>query len=132
MPANPFKIVTSVDDPLDASSVTVGEPGVSVSNFLTIQSFTNLAAMTGAITAAWHALVRLDSDLFSGLWVPYLFAMMFGLISILISVDGLKKPKSSDYDWSKVVTAIFIAIINSLVLASAVVGAGLVGVAPAT
>jgi hypothetical protein len=44
-------------------------------------------------------------------------------VSILISLDGLKKANSAKYDLGSVAGAIFIAVINSLVLASAVVGA---------
>jgi hypothetical protein len=115
-----FKTTTSVDSPLDASSGDVQKP--LVSDFLTVQSLTNFAAMTGSITAAWNGLRTLNPQLFSGIWVPYAFAFLFGFVSILISLDGLKK-NSGKLDFGSIAGAIFIGVINSIVLASAVVGA---------
>jgi hypothetical protein len=119
-----LKTTTGGASPLDASNGTEEKPAVS--DFLTIQSLTNFAAMTGSITAAWGALQRLNPNLFSALWVPYAFAGVFGLVSILISLDGLKKAGSEKLELGDVLGAIFIAVINSLVLASAVVGADIV------
>jgi hypothetical protein len=116
-----FKTTTSAESPLDASSGDVKKP--LVSDFLTVQSLTNFAAMTGSITAAWNGLRTLNPQLFSGLWVPYAFAFLFGFVSILISLDGLKKKNSGKLDAGSLAGAIFIAVINALVLASAVVGA---------
>jgi hypothetical protein len=78
--------------------------------------------MTGSISAAWHALQRLNPQLFSPLWVPYAFAGIFGLVSILISLDALTKSGSPKLDPGNVLGAAFIAVINALVLAGAVVG----------
>lgn len=122
--ASLFKASTSADSPLDASGGTGAQSAVS--DFLTVQSLTNFAAMTGSISAAWHALQRLNPTLFSTLWVPYGFAALFGLVSILTSLDGLKKQGSTKLDRGTVLAAFFIAVINSLVLASAVVGADVV------
>jgi hypothetical protein len=119
--ASLFKTTTSSDSPLDASGGDSGKPGVS--GFLTIQSLTNFAAMTGSITAAWRALARLNAALFSPLWVPYAFAAVFGFVSILMSLDGLRKSGSTKLDTGSLLGAIFTAAINALVLASAVVGA---------
>lgn len=116
-----LKTTTSGESPLDASSGNEAKPAIS--DFLTIQSLTNFAAMTGSITAAWRVLQRLNPELFSALWVPYAFAGVFGFISILISLDGLKKTGSTKLEWGDFLGAIFIAVINALVLASAVVGA---------
>jgi hypothetical protein len=116
-PANLFRTNTSSDSPLDGSGGTATKPAVS--DFLTIQSLTNFAAMTGAITAAWNALQRLG-PLWKELWVPYAFAAVFGLVSILISLDGLKKDGKPQI--GTLLAAIFVAVINALVLASAVVG----------
>ena len=54
---NVFRTTTASESPLDGSGGTQAKPAVS--DFVTVQSFTNFAAMTGAITAAWHALERL-------------------------------------------------------------------------
>jgi hypothetical protein len=117
---NLFKTTTSLDSPLDASGGDAQKPPIS--DFLTVQSLTNFAAMTGAITAAWSALRTLNSQLFSSIWVPYVFALFFGIASVLMSLDGLKKGNSAKPDAGSVAAAVFIALINTLVLASAVVG----------
>jgi hypothetical protein len=123
---NVFKTTTSEQSPLDASRGT--EAKSTVSDFLTVQSFTNFAAMTGAITAAWSGLQKLIPGA-STLWVPYLCAFTWGLISILISIEGLKTTGESStkkLELGTVFQAIFVAVINSLVLAGAVVGTKLV------
>jgi hypothetical protein len=116
---NVFATTTRADSPLDASGGT--DTKAAVSDFLTIQSFTNFAAMTGAITAAWNALQRLTPQA-EGIWVPYAFAGVFALISLLISLDGLKKNGSTKLEAGTVLGAIFVGVINALVLAGAVVG----------
>jgi hypothetical protein len=114
-----------MDSPLDASRGT--ETKSTVSGFLTVQSFTNFAAVSGAITAAWGALQKLIPGA-SALWVPYLFAFVWGGISILISIEGLKTTSgaSKELKLGTVLQAVFVAAINSLVLAGAVVGTRLV------
>ena len=119
-----FKTTTSSVSPLDASGGT--DPGQSVSDFLTVQSFTNFAAMTGGLTMAWKALQKLSGSPLP--WVPYAMALVFGLCSVLMSLDGLKK--DGKFDWGNVLAAVFVAFLNSLVLASAVVGAGGVVLSP--
>ena len=118
---NVFKTTTNPVSPLDASAGTMEKPPVS--DFLTVQSFTNFAAMTGAITAAWNALQKLTPQA-STIWVPYLFSFVWAVISCWISWDGLKTTKdgSEKADIATVLQAGFVAFINSLVLASAVVG----------
>jgi hypothetical protein len=118
---NVFKTTTTLESPLDASAGTEAKP--TVSDFVTIQSFTNFAAMTGAITAAWRALQTLMPAA-SSLWVPYVFAFVWALVSFLISIGGLKTDKngSKKLEFGTVLGSIFIAFINSLVLAGAVVG----------
>jgi len=114
-----FKTTTTDDSPLDASGGTTSKPAVS--DFLTVQSFTNFAAMTGAITAAWHALQKLVPQA-SSLWVPYALAFAWAVISVLISIDGLKKTGSAKLEAGTLLGAVFVAFVNSLVLAGAVVG----------
>jgi NADH:ubiquinone oxidoreductase subunit 6 (subunit J) len=113
-----FRTTTSAQSPLDASG---GDSARTVSDFLTIQSFTNFAAMTGALTAAWNALQRVVPGA-SAIWVPYVFALAFAAVSILMSLDGLKKDGASHYDAGTVLGAVFVGVINALVLAGAVVG----------
>jgi hypothetical protein len=118
---NVFKTTTTAESPLDASTGTEAKP--TVSDFITVQSFTNFAAMTGAITAAWHALQTLTPGA-AAIWVLYLFAFVWAIVSFLISVDGLKKTKDGKekLELGTLVGAVFVALINSLVLAGAVVG----------
>jgi hypothetical protein len=122
---NTFKTTTSAESPLDASRGTDTKP--TVSDFLTVQSFTNFAAMTGAISAAWSGLQKLIPEA-STLWVPYGCAFIWALISILISIEGLKTTSSGSkkLEIGTILQAIFVAVINSLVLAGAVVGTRLV------
>jgi hypothetical protein len=117
--ANLFMTTTSADSPLDGSGGAATKPAVS--DFLTVQAFANFAAMTGGISAAWHALERL-APFFSSLWVPYLSAFAFGVISFLLSLEGLRAGGSPKIAPGHLWGALFIAVINALVLASAVVG----------
>ena len=114
MATNLFTVATRAESPLDAS-----QPGAArgISNFLTLQSFTNFAAMAGAISAAWHALRQLDPAL-ATLWVPYGFAFAWGVISFVMSWNALRRERNS----GTILAAVFIATVNALVLAGAVVG----------
>ena len=115
-----FKVSTAPDSRFAAAPGD--DPKHSVSNFLTVQSFTNFAAMTGAIAAAWQAM-QLVWPSTSAPWVPYIMAFAWGLISVWMSIETIKEPKSN------VAVAIFIAFLNSLVLAGAVVGTSSIGAA---
>ena len=114
MATNVFTVTTRAESPLDAS-----QPGSTrgISNFLTLQSFTNFAAMAGAISAAWHALRQLDPAL-AALWVPYGLSIAWGVISFVMSWDGLRR----EHQAGTILAGAFIAFINALVLAGAVVG----------
>ena len=116
-----LKTSVSPANPVDGSSGEGTSPP-QVSDFLTLQSLTNFGAMTGAITAAWNALKVLDVNRFSTVLVPFAFAFAFAIVSFLISLDGLKDT-AGKYNAGVVAGTIFIGIINSLILASAVVGA---------
>ena len=114
--ASIFTVTTSAAAPLDAS--LEGPPRTaSISNFITLQSFTNFAAMTGAISAAWHALQRLDPAL-AAVWVPYAMAALWAVISLAMSWQGLRREKQL----GSLLAAVFVGAINALVLAGAVVG----------
>jgi len=113
-----FKTSVASDQPLDGS-VPGGDR--TISDFLTIQSLTNFGAMTGGITAAWHALARLDTAL-SSLYVPYAFTLVFLLVSLVTS--GTAFMEAGRFKWGAFFGAVFIGVINSLVLAGAVVGTG--------
>jgi hypothetical protein len=116
-----FKTRTAPGSPLDGSRGN--EPGTSVSEFLTVQSFANFAMMAGAIAAAWHALQRVMPGAAS-IWTPYVCAFAWGVISLLMSLDGLPKPPGEGKrpELGTLLAAVFVAFLNSLVLASAVVG----------
>jgi hypothetical protein len=119
MPYSYFTVPTKARSPLDASAHGGGAPG-AVSNFLTLQSFTNFAAMAGAISAAWHAARQLDAGL-GAIWVPYALAGLWGVISFVMSWPGLRKEGNA----GTMLAAAFIALVNALVLAGAVVGTDL-------
>lgn len=117
---NVLTVKTNLDLPLDASHGDEAKPGVS--DFLTVQSFSNFAMMTGTITAAWHGLQKLIPEA-STLWVPYICAFAWAVISVLISLKGLKDQSGSNViGLGNFLGAIFVGVINSLVLAGAVVG----------
>lgn len=116
-----LKTSVSKQSPTDGSSAQGTDPP-QVSDFLTIQSLTNFGAMTGAITAAWNALIVLNAELFGAKWVPFAFAGAFAVVSLLISLDGLKDD-GGKFNLGTVVATIFIGLINALILASAVIGA---------
>ncbi len=113
-----FQTTTAADSPLDASQGTDTKP--TVSDFVTLQSFSNFAVMTGAITAAWNALQHWFPSAASP-WVPLAFALAWAAISLLTSLEGLKKG-SAKVEAGTIGAAIFVAVINALVLAGAVVG----------
>jgi hypothetical protein len=117
--ASVFMTTTGTDSPLDGSKGTDEKSGIS--DFLTVQSLANFGAVTGAITMAWGALRTINAALFSSTLVPLTFAMLFAVVSIAISRDGLKK--DGKFDWGNALAAIFVAVINALVLTSAVMGA---------
>src|SRR5215471_7309960 len=120
---NVFQTTTNPESPLDASTGTQAKPAVS--DFITAQSFTNFAATTGAFTAAWHALQNLTPWTWTAAkWVPLVFAFAWAIFSFLSSIDGLKKFKGGTerLDWGTLFGAGFVAFINALVLAGAVVG----------
>ena len=114
MATNLFTVTTRAESPLDASQPG---PARGISNFLTLQSFTNFAAMAGAISAAWHALRQLEPAM-ATLWVPYGFAFAWAAISFVMSWNGLRRERQP----GTVLAAAFIALVNALVLAGAVVG----------
>jgi hypothetical protein len=118
--ANVLKTATSGDFPLDGSTGDTKKPGVS--DFLTIQSLANFSAMAGALSVAWSGLKTLSPKWFSAIWVPYVGALLWALVSFLISLDGLKKEQK--HQVGIIAGAILIALINAIVLGSAVVGVG--------
>ena len=116
-----FKTTTSFVSPLDGSAGD--NAGHAVSDFVTVQAFTNFAAMTGGISAAWWGLQRFVPGA-AALWVPYAFAGGWAVVSFMMSLGGLKKPDGG-MDVGALLGAIFVAVINVFVLGGAVVGTGM-------
>lgn len=112
-----LKTSTSTRDVMNGADGDAGKPGVS--DFLTLQSFTNFAAMSGAITAAWHAAAA-ATCIAKGIWFPYGCAMRWAIISYLISRDGLQQ--GGKVPLGVTLQALFIGFINAMVLAGSVVG----------
>lgn len=106
-----------------SNSQTLGvsqEEQTSVSEFLTVQSLTNFAAITGAITIAWKALMTLSSSDFSTQWTPFVMALAWLVVSLIATAAQQdKSARTSVVFWT---TGIFIGIINALVLFGAVIG----------
>lgn len=119
---NVFKTTTSRNSPLDGSSGTAGDT-TNVSDFLTVQTFMNFGAMTGAITVAWRGLGVLMPAAKS-YWVPYGLAFGWAIISVILSIEGLGSATSGSTGQKigTLLQGIFVAFINALVLAEAVVG----------
>ena len=100
-----------------------------ISDFLTAQSLANFAAMTGALSAAWLGLQQIWPDGAKGKWVPYAGALVWAIISFLMSFGGLRELiKDKDFITAVgiILGTIFVAFLNALVLGSAVVGAQVV------
>lgn len=122
--ADVFKTSTAKEAVTDGSQGSTDKPGVS--DFLTVQSFTNFAAMSGAITAAWNAAPILLPQA-AGNWFPYAMAFLWAVISYQISKDGLGTDDGTGkkvVPWGTTLQALFIAFLNALVLGGSVVGTG--------
>ena len=124
---NVFMTKSSKQAPQDGSSDSGAGDDTKISDFLSVQALANFGAMTGGITAAWHALASLNAQL-ATLWVPYGFALLWGVTSIVMSSDALKK--NGNLDAGKIIAVLFVALINVLVLGSAVVGTGVPVIPP--
>ncbi len=114
---NVFKTSTRDESPLDGSGGSSSKD--TVSDFLTIQSFANFPTMVGALTAVWHGLQRPLPQLAS-IWTPYILAAAFGLVSYVSSLNGLKK--NGKLEFGTCLSGAFVALLNSIVLAGAIVG----------
>lgn len=114
-------LFTSVDRTNPTNSQTMGiapADQVMVSDFLTVQSLTNFAAMTGAITVAWKALEAVDHGSFSTQWTPFVMALIWLIVSLTTTAAREATVRKSVGFWAP---AIFIGAINSLVLFGAVI-----------
>jgi hypothetical protein len=124
--SNVFMTTTSRERPLDGYADSAGGEGFAadrtakVSDFLTVQSFANFAVSTGAISMAWQALRQLDADTFDSRWVPFVFCAVFAAISF-----GSSRLRAQDAGLTTLVSGVFVAVVNGLVLFSAVLGAQL-------
>jgi hypothetical protein len=116
-------LFTSVSKANPSNSQTEGvesDDQTTASEFLTVQSLTNFAAMTGALTVAWKALIALSSASFSTQWTPFFMALAWFVVSLVTTVaqqdSAGRKNVGSWASWT------FIGIVNSLVLFAAVIG----------
>jgi hypothetical protein len=124
----PFMTTTMSSDPLDGrvSKITGGTGGAyqltgepkEVSDFVTVQSLTNFAAMTGALTAAWAGLRQVPWAFLDSKWIPFILSVFFGVISYIVSDLPGSREK-----WA----AGLIGFLNALILFAAVVGSTQVG-----
>lgn len=71
-----FFVGVDKENPTSAATADMNaDSQVKSSAFLTVQSFTNFAAVTGAISTAWLALKALDSDHFDSTLWPFLLSI---------------------------------------------------------
>jgi hypothetical protein len=115
-------LFTSVDRANPSNSQTISLQSADqtrASDFLTVQSLANFAAMTGAITVAWKALQAVSESTFSARWTPFVLALLWLAVSLTATAAQEPALRKSPGFW---VTAIFIGILNSAVLFGAVIG----------
>jgi hypothetical protein len=116
-------VLTSARDDNPTNSNTVRVPDsrqTEISSFLTIQSLTNFASVTGAITIAWKALQALDESTFTSQWTPFLLSVAWLLASLALSANAAdKETRRSGAFWASV---IFVGLLNMLVLFAAALG----------
>jgi hypothetical protein len=89
------------------------------SDFLTVQSFTNFAAVTGAVTTAWKALESLNSSLFGPNYTPFCLALLWLVVSVSLAVQADRSHVRTWAFWS---SSLFIGTLNALVIFAAVIG----------
>ena len=115
-------LLTSVSTQNPTNSDTTGADPTSqtrVSDFLTVQSLTNFATMVGAITLAWKALTEVSSRIFGSQWTPLALALGWLVVSLVVSAQAQGSARIQGRFW---VSAIFIGILNTLVLFAAAIG----------
>ena len=88
------------------------------SAFLTIESFTNFTAATGAITTAWLALQALDDQFIDRVW-PFWLSVAWLIFSLII---GARSGAASEEMIKFWVSGIFLGFFNALTLFAAVSG----------
>lgn len=91
-----------------------------VSDFLTVQSLTNFAAMTGAITVAWKALQQVQNSWFHTIWTPLALAELWLVVSLIMS--AYQQDRATNTKASYWASTLFIGFLNSLVLFAAAIG----------
>jgi hypothetical protein len=93
-----------------------------VADFVTQQTFVSLTGCTALVKTIWEGLKSLD-DLFQSLWIAFGLCCVLGLVQFAISlVTLLGKDKGL-----QIGIAFTIAVLNTLVLWSAVAGVGKAG-----
>lgn len=114
-----FFVGVSKDNPTSAATADKG-PGDQTKNsaFLTVQSFTNFSAATGAITTAWLALQALDADRFDTRVTAFALALGWLLMSLITGAKASTEARTASF-W---VSSVFLGFLNSLTLFAAVIG----------
>lgn len=120
-----FFVGVAKDNPTSAATADRSANDQTKSSaFLTVQSFTNFSAATGAITTAWLALQSLDAATFDTKWCPFLLAIGWLLVSLVTSAQaGAPDVKKTSF-W---VSSLFLGFLNSLTLFAAVIGLSTAG-----
>jgi hypothetical protein len=116
-------LFTSVSKKNLTNSQTMGvldADETKISEFLTIQSLANFAAMTGALTVAWKALEHIGSAWTTSYWVPFALSEAWALVSLVLSAS--QQDRVTQRSLGFWIPALFIGFINSLILFAAVLG----------
>lgn len=113
MRANPFMTTVSRGS-IDGNTGVIGEgEHTSVSEFLTVQSLSNFPVVAAAISTTWGGL-RVAWSGFDYYYTPAVFCLFYAVVSMVTS--------DLDRNHRVVISAAFVAVVNSMVLFSAVIG----------
>ena len=114
-----FFVGVSKDNPTSAATADKSSGDQTKNSaFLTVQSFTNFSAATGAITTAWLALQALDADRFGTKSTPFVLALAWLLMSLVTGAKASTEAKTAAF-W---VSSLFLGFLNSLTPFAAVIG----------
>jgi hypothetical protein len=118
-----FFVGVDKNNPTSGATADMNADGqVKSSAFLTVQSFTNFAAATGAISAAWQALKALNSSFDSAI-APFLLSVAWLATCLITSYQaGAAGDKKASF-W---MSSVFLGLMNCLTLFAAVLGASVV------
>ena len=112
-----FSVNTRADNSLDANVPDEQQQASKQTPaFVTEQSVTSFAAMTGVATTIWQALQKADKDRFGSVWWALAVAALIGVALTAPILNDRDRPAG---DW---IRAGAFALINTFVLWAAAIG----------